>query len=376
MNGARAAVVWSANVPDSENTTPHQRAKVLSEQYDCDFYIFGDPDNINAQSFGNVSCIKRKGVISGLRFLLYVLYSVAIRGCLKYDIVHTSYHPLTSIIGFFCGTVGHKWVHDIWDHPILTVPDPSKDMSSTQIFVFVLKCITYKLSIYAISKADRVVLSLDPSIKNELQLSGTDVISIPNGTDLTIYDDIQPKYNSEFTAVYVGAIAKHRGADAMLRTAASASEQIDDFSMVLIGEVWNEEWLKKKINRYGIEENIRLTGMVPHHEALQMIADADVGLCLFPSSPETDYIYPIKLFEYMALETVSVCSNLRGISSVITDGESGYLVAPADGEEAAAAVIEAHENQTDDLTANALTKVQDYDWNELNRRFESAIEFN
>jgi len=374
MSDPRAAVVWSAHISRSENTTLYQRSKILNEEYDCDFYLFGDCNENYGKEFDNIICVEKDGIISGLKFMISVIYMVGIAGRKDYNLVHTSYHPLACIIGFFCSFSIEKWVHDIWDHPLRTVPEPSKSMAFSELVLFLSKYSAERVSRYVMSSADRIVLSLHPSIVDQLEFGEVDLITIPNGTNLGVYMDIENYNAEEFTVVYVGAITPER-AELILQAAAVAKEQIDQFTVLLVGEPWDKKLLKKRISQYNVEGCLRTTGYLSHDEALRRIAIADVGLCLLPRSKETEYVYPIKLFEYMALGTVPISSNLKGAASVIDNQETGYLVTPENGEEAGEIIAEVHRNETKQVAESAQKAVKDYDWGRINDQFRTAICF-
>jgi len=374
MTKARAAVIWSANIPETENVTLYQRATVLTEEYDCDFFVFGDCSRSENHDFEITSCTEREGVLSGFLFVLRVLYHIGILQRGEYEFVHTSYHPLTCFLGFLCSKVQNKWVHDIWDHPIQTVPEPTKTMAPSGVGVFLMKYIVYRVSLRLHATADMIILSVHPSISEELSLPEEKTVPIPNGTDLSIYTNIDSGNTDDFTVVYVGTTAKKLNAETMLKAVSLAAEQTGNISLKVVGEIRDEKWFEQRIKEHELEDIVETTGRIPHREALQLIADADVGLCLFPRVPEIDYTYPIKLFEYMALETVPVCSNLRGISSVIDDNVHGYLVSPESAKSTARAIIELHDSATEEMETAARERVTNYDWSIMNGKFGAALE--
>lgn len=376
MGDNRAAVVWSTSIPESENTTRYQRAAVLDQKYDCDFFFFGNSSWSDNHNYDNVRCVDRKGILSGINFSLQVIYFVVIDNNEDYKVLHTSYHPLVCILGALCSVSSDKWVHDIWDHPVLTLPDFPKITNPFKMTTFLIKYAVYRISVYALIGADVVVLSLHPSAIEDFPLSQTKIVSIPNGTDLDIYTGIDSSEPDDFTVVYVGAVQPDRGAEAMLKATADLSTEINNITMILVGRVDDMDWLRTEIQNYKVDDTVEITGRIPHYEALKFIKSADIGFCLFPKSKETDSIYPIKLFEYMALNTVTVASELNGISSVIENGRNGYLVPPADGEYAARKILNAYQIDTTKIESNARKTVEEYDWNVLNKKFESAIEFN
>lgn len=373
MRDGKAAVIWSADIPQNTNSTRYQRASVLNEEYDCDFFIFGDPKRSEAHEFDTTICVERNGIISGLSFFLQVTYAVILTRRSEYELVHTSYQPLACLLGWLCSVSGLRWVHDIWDHPILTVPSPSKEMAPNKVLAFLIKYIPYRLSLRALSRADSVVLSLHPSVTESLPVSEENVVHVPNGTDLRLYANIEATPATSPRVVYVGEVSKKRGADTILQATAFLSEELNDFSLVLVGEIQDSEWLNKTIKKYGIKDHVEMTGYIPHRTALEHIKSADIGLCLFPRSAETEYIYPIKVFEYMALGTIPICTDLAGMSDVITAGEDGFLIKPDDPQDVTNIILSVDCNEAETIANRAKDTVKEYDWRVLNELFRTAI---
>jgi len=372
MSKSHAAVIWSAHIPESENTTRHQRASVLSAEYDCDFYLFGDRDRNSNADFENVTYIEKTGIISGLKFMLTMIYLVGIAGRNEYELVHTSYHPLTCLVGFVCSFSTEKWIQDIWDHPLRTVPKPSKSMSTREVVTFLTKYAAHNAAIRTMPFADRIILALHPSITKELGVKNDEIVPVPNGTDFALYQGVEAESREDFTVIYAGEVTPDR-ANLMLEAASVAAAEIPNLSVMFVGEIKDERLLRRKISQYGMTETVEITGHVPHSTALSAIRGADVGLCLLPRSVETEYVYPIKLFEYMALGAVPIASSLRGISSVVEDWENGHLVPPDDGYEAGERIVETYKSDTDELVENASETVKSYDWDHLNNQFKTAI---
>ncbi len=92
--------------------------------------------------------------------------------------------------------------------------------------------------------------------------------------------------------------------------------------------------------------------------------------------PHRDETYPLKVFEYMAAGLAIVSSRLKGISEVITDGETGILVTPNDFSDFADGIKKIIENQElkEFLSKNARKKAILYDWGKINSTIIKEIE--
>ena len=84
-----------------------------------------------------------------------------------------------------------------------------------------------------------------------------------------------------------------------------------------------------------LELTIWIEEMLPKPDVIQLLTHAAVFVC--PSIYEPMGIVNL---EAMACETAVVASRVGGIPEVVADGETGYLVEPANAEELAARVNE------------------------------------
>lgn len=82
---------------------------------------------------------------------------------------------------------------------------------------------------------------------------------------------------------------------------------------------------KEEVIRNGLTENVLFPGYLSDDDKILYAREASIFLC-------TNYIdnAPVSLIEFMALGTVIVSTNVGGISELVDDGVTGYLVKPDD----------------------------------------------
>jgi starch synthase len=134
--------------------------------------------------------------------------------------------------------------------------------------------------------------------------------------------------------VFVGRITHQKGLEHLL----DAAPLIDASANVVLCAGAPDtpeigERVRSRIPK--LERTIWIEQMLPKPEVIQLLTHATVFVC--PSIYEPMGIVNL---EAMACETAVVASRVGGIPEVVADGETGYLVEPANPEELAARVNE------------------------------------
>jgi len=105
-----------------------------------------------------------------------------------------------------------------------------------------------------------------------------------------------------------------------------SSMLINDFpnmQCIIIGEGRNFSKLRNLINELGVEGNIRLLGLVPHHEITQWINACD---CVVLTSYSEGS--PTVMYEALACGKPFLGSNVGGIPDIVNDSAYGYIFNP------------------------------------------------
>jgi len=133
---------------------------------------------------------------------------------------------------------------------------------------------------------------------------------------------------------YAGHLYPGKGMDMI----AALAERRPDWDFLVLGGQPDDvaAWRARTSGR----ANIEFTGMVPHREVPERLADADVLLAPYGSSVIVSdgrievarWMSPLKLFEYMALAKPVVASDLPVLREVLEDGRNARLANPDDPE--------------------------------------------
>lgn len=125
---------------------------------------------------------------------------------------------------------------------------------------------------------------------------------IPNGYDQADMEGLRPVAHptDRYRITYVGTMAASYGPqvffEAMARLRALSDRPID---LRFVGGVGAD--VRALAEAAGVADRCMWVAPVPHHEALQEMAAANMLLIAIPASPGAERIIPGKLFEYLAM---------------------------------------------------------------------------
>jgi glycosyltransferase involved in cell wall biosynthesis len=170
---------------------------------------------------------------------------------------------------------------------------------------------------------------------------------------------------------------KERGLNMMLRAIAILKDRIDRLKFILIGDARKEDaaYLDSAIRNLGLEHQIDFLGRLDHRDVLTHMEVSDVCLFPFPRAETVNYIYPVKIFEYMAMGKAIVATRLVGIRCIIRDGVDGLLVEPNDAEEMAHAIFRIYKDSDlrKRLETSARGAAKEYDWTKINEEINEKL---
>lgn len=128
----------------------------------------------------------------------------------------------------------------------------------------------------------------------------------------------------EYVLAYTGGVSEVRGLSLMLAVTALLHNRGYDVSLWLLGPVkidGGRPELKRRLQREGHDEYVRVLGKVDHSEVYSYQRKADVGLVLVPKRVDGERYYrrgiPTKMVEYMYAELPVVASNTIGIKNYL-----------------------------------------------------------
>jgi glycosyltransferase involved in cell wall biosynthesis len=146
--------------------------------------------------------------------------------------------------------------------------------------------------------------------------------------------------------VYLGHLSAIRGAYAYVELAHRLKLRERSFRMVLMGEHTESLYreLNDKIRTLGLESQVEVTGRVSWMEAMRVVSESTIGLCLLQPVPNYTTCLATKIMEYMMVGTPVLASRFDGWRRFVEDEGVGLMVDPLDGQ----AVLQACERMLDD----------------------------
>jgi glycosyltransferase involved in cell wall biosynthesis len=130
--------------------------------------------------------------------------------------------------------------------------------------------------------------------------------------------------------VYVGGVTKIRGAMVYIELAGKLAEHGHDFHMKLVGP-YTEEYgreLKSKIQELDLENKVVLTGRMDWMEAMKLVAQATIGMCLLLPVPNYTTCLATKIIEYMMLGTPVLVSDFDCWRDFVAGEKVGMMADP------------------------------------------------
>jgi len=288
----------------------------------------------------------------------------------------------SSILGFFASrNLRLKWIVDVWDHPLLPF---YYYRNRGHIYKALLHWLIGRIVLSILPYADGIVCSILPDAFKG-HVPDERIWDIPNGVDIKRVRSIaglsefpvNARCPKQFRVVYVGYVGRDRGIELILDIARQT--WIDagfEVTYTLVGPIieHDKEWMQRKLQDLTLP-NISTLGFLPWRDAIQIIASADACLFPFKSSPELDYIYPIKVLEYLALGKPVLSTKLKGVSRILRDNWNGFLLP---GDEPAAWVgvlnhLRADRELYATIAANAWYTAERYDWQLIHGRLSNYL---
>lgn len=155
--------------------------------------------------------------------------------------------------------------------------------------------------------------------RKKANLDGKRMAIWSSGVNENIFDPDKytKKKKANFELFYHGAITIDRGVKSLIEALAILIQKYYDITLTLVGQIRDEEQIKKLIENRGLEKACRIMNPVVQARIPQMIKDCDLPVIPFGRFRAWEVSSPLKLIEYLAM----------GKSVVITDIEAHRAIA-------------------------------------------------
>ena len=163
----------------------------------------------------------------------------------------------------------------------------------------------------------QVMLYADPDHWHKLHI-------VHCGVRPELYQARAPRTDSTGNAlVFIGRLAAVKGLRKLVGAFELALKSNPDLTLTIVGDGSERAWLEKATAKFG--SAVTLTGARSQGEVANILAEHDV--LVLPSFAEG---LPVVLMEAMASGKPVIATQVAGVSELVQDGISGYVVPPGD----------------------------------------------
>jgi glycosyltransferase involved in cell wall biosynthesis len=150
---------------------------------------------------------------------------------------------------------------------------------------------------------------------------------IPNGIEDNLHLFSRPRaINPHPVILFVGAVSESKGVPVLLKAVALLKKKGQNFSVKIMGKFESVEFessVRKIVADNNLSDVVQFLGVRTGHQKFQEYWQSDI-FC-FPSFYGSES-FPVVLLEASSFGLPVVSTKWRGIPSIVTDGDNGFLV--------------------------------------------------
>jgi len=189
---------------------------------------------------------------------------------------------------------------------------------------------------FASYRACDVLVPVSEALRDVLVERGIDprkIVVVPNGVDTSVFDPSQYETDRAadegFVVGFVGALSEWQALPLLFRAVRALRDEGLDIRVRIVGDGHARQEWETEAHRLQLDGQIESVGYQPHHEVPRHILGFDVGYS-GPVRLATGNMYmsPLKLYEYLAMETPLVAAAYEDARRLNQDEQVGYLFEP------------------------------------------------
>lgn len=266
-------------------------------------------------------------------FFLFCFLVISIKHLVRrYKVIHVNNMPDILVFSALVPKLfGSKVILDIHD-PMPELYQTKYDVSSHSVELKIIKLLE-KISL----NFSDIVLTANENFKSLLLLRyphlSVRIFVILNCPDKRIFKTVNKRQltinNHGFTLMYMGTIEKRFGLDIVLNSLKSLSKKIPHLKFQIIAKLKDEgeyfQKFKKNIMMLGIVRNISIEYALPLELIVNRLRTADVGIVLAKNGVFTEYIFPVKLLEFIQMNIPVIATKTKTLSESFFDNQIYFL---------------------------------------------------
>jgi len=259
-------------------------------------------------------------------------------------------------------------IYDLWDIPGSAVVQGTlspKELARRVYNVFISIFLRY---------GDLAIVGVVPKGLERFHILPNRMVSSENGVLLKRFDperswggeEFWDGLNGEVKFLYHGYLHETRGAFDIVKAICKGKKGGLDASLLLVGpsDPNTKNHIQAIIASHNLQDSIRIFDSVDSESVPGIISGADICVCPLWGIEKYRWIYPVKVYEYLAMGKPVIASNLPGTAHVVQHGINGLLYPPGDIAALQDSIIRLTEDDRlyKSLAEAARKSVADKDW--------------
>lgn len=166
------------------------------------------------------------------------------------------------------------------------------------------------------------------NLLDETFIPEENITVINNGIDPVPFIKVREGRNLKGKGVlFVGQLTKDKGIDLLLNM--FGSDDYKDVPLYIVGDGPLKEFINEQISQMSNGSRIKLLGKIPYQDVVNYYLNEDIAVFAFPTKREEGL--PMVLVEAMFAGLPVVAFDKGGVTDIVKDSETGYVLNPNDG---------------------------------------------
>jgi len=150
---------------------------------------------------------------------------------------------------------------------------------------------------------------------------------VPTGKIFLKKSTIRNEYSSKKVILSVGNLIEQKGHLYVLKALKKLGKKYQETIYLIIGIGPEERKLRKYVIEYGLSQNVKFLGLIPHQKVMEYMSTCDIFVL-----PSWNEAFGVVYVEAMAHGKPVIACKGEGIEDVITDKKTGLLVNSKDSD--------------------------------------------
>lgn len=318
------------------------------------------------EEIDGINIIRQGSQILGVHLRAFIWYLFSKH--LKFDIVVDEVHGIPFFAPLFVRGPKLVFIHEVakevwrlnpWKKPFNLLPAVLGTLFEPVIFKLFYKRIPF--------------MTVSQSTKDDLAQWG-----IPQSHIKVIHNGFEsvnfPKQNKETkkTVIYLGALSRDKGIEDAIDIFNNLFHIDKNMNFWVVGKGENHylEYLKKKVNNFGLKDVVKFFGYVSEQEKYNLLARAHILI-----NPSIREGWGLVVIEAASQGTPAVAYNVSGLKDSVVDGKTGLLSNP-DPQDCTKKIKYLFDNESfyNTLSKNCISWSKKFSWKESSKKSLKLLE--